>query len=108
MFSVIILFENQFGEIIFQKQNHTESLNILENNFEFTPQIFTLQFDIILEKSNKIYPRTNLKQIKTKQNIVNNQSYAIENFKNLTQLIFPIILTQHEIKTCIKGNKNKT
>ena len=32
----------------------------------------------------------------------------LENFKNLTQLIFPIILTQHHIKTCIKENNNKT
>ena len=47
MFSVFILFKNSFEGIIFQKQNHNENLNILENNFEFTPQIFTLQFEII-------------------------------------------------------------
>ena len=54
MFSVVILFENSFEEIIFQKQNYNENLNILENNFEFTPHVLTLQFEIILETAYKM------------------------------------------------------
>ena len=54
MFSVVILFENSFEEIIFQKQNYNENLNILENNFEFTPHILTLQFEIISETAYKM------------------------------------------------------
>ena len=54
MFLVVILFENSFEEIIFQKQNYNENLNILENNFEFTPHIFTLQFEMISETAYKM------------------------------------------------------
>ena len=54
MFSVVILFENTFEEIIFQKQNYNQNLNILENNFEFTPRVLTLQFEIILETAYKM------------------------------------------------------
>ena len=77
MFSVVILFENTFEEIIFPKR-HTKC------------------------------HETNLKQIKIEQNIFNNESYTIENFKNIDNtIIFPIILTQYEIKTYTKGNNNK-
>ena len=54
MFSIVILFENTFEEIIFQKQNYNENLNILENNFKFTPRVLTLQFEIISETTYKM------------------------------------------------------
>ena len=54
MFLVVILIGNSIEEIIFQKQNYNENLNILENNFEFTPHIFTLQFEMISETACKM------------------------------------------------------